>query len=242
MTQIFLDTADLDEVRRWMARGVIDGVTTNATLLRRQAVRDLRAAVLAVAELVEGRPVSVPVIADDEAEAERQGTVLAGWAANVVVKVPVVNSAGEPMLCAIHALSRSGVRVNATACLAFGQAVLAAKAGATYVSLLAGRIGDAGGDGIGDVGRLAQWLDRARCGTRLIVGSVRQPGDVQAAVLAGAHVVTVPPPVLGKLARNEGARVTAAQFLEDGLALGWAGPRLVEGGAGVAAADPARTS
>jgi transaldolase len=116
----------------------------------------------------------------------------------------------------VHILETHGVRVNCTCCLSFCQGVLAAKAGATYVSLLAGRIEDEGGDGPETVGRLCSWLSAWRMPTQVIVGSVRSPRDFLACAQAGAHAITVPASVLDKLIDHRYSRTTAAQFTSDG--------------------------
>jgi|SRR6185437_204431 len=219
MTQLFLDTADPGEVKRWLSRGTIDGVTTNPTIMRRLGVRDVRATVEALLQVAEGLPVSVALASDDETEIDRQARELVKWGDNLVVKVPIINSSGQSMLRVIHELANSGIRVNATACLSFGQAMLAAKAGAAYVSLLAGRVEDYGADSSPCIRSLAAWLTSSGLGAQLIVASIRVPYDVQTAVLAGAHIVTVPPAILEKFAHTEGSRVAAKQFLDDGLLL-----------------------
>jgi transaldolase len=216
--QLFLDSADEGEVAQWLTTGVIDGVTTNPTILRRERWPDLRSGVQSLARLIAPRPLSVEVYATGLDEMIEQGVRFAGWAENVVVKVPAIGGDGTSYLDVVHALQTRGVRVNCTACLSFCQGVLAAKAGATYVSVLTGRIDDEGGDGPRTVGELCSWLSAWRMPTRVIVGSVRCPRDFQACARAGAHVITAPTAVLGKLIDHRYSRATAEQFTVDGRA------------------------
>lgn len=115
-------------------------------------------------------------------------------------------------------LAAEGIRVNATACLSFGQALLAPKAGATYVSIFAGRVSDEGNDPWPVVRNVAQWLARWEHATKIIAGSIREAINVQDAALAGAHVVTVPPKFLQQFADHKYSRFTVQQFLDDGRA------------------------
>jgi transaldolase len=216
--QLFLDSGDETHIRRWSATGAIDGVTTNPTILLAQGWRDLREGVQRVTRAAAPRPVSVEVYASEPADMLEQAHRFASWADNVVVKIPVLAPDGRHLLDVVHTLEGAGVRVNCTACFSFGQGMLAAKAGASYVSLLSGRIDDEGGDGPATVGALCSWLDRWQLPTRVIVGSARCPRDVQAAAVAGAHVVTVAPAVLAKVADHRFSRATSAQFTLDGQA------------------------
>jgi transaldolase len=216
--EIFLDTGDLNEIRFWLSQGVVDGVTTNPTIMLAAGNYDLRAAAGEIAALLGSRPVSVEVVSDDPAEMLLHGRDLATIAPNVVVKIPIETTDGRPCMDVVHRLARDGVQVNATACLSFGQAMLAAKAGATYVSLFGGRISDEGNDPKRVIGLTAQWLSRWGYPAKIIVGSVREAINVQDAAEAGAHVVTIPPKFLRQLADHHYSRFTAQQFLRDGQA------------------------
>jgi transaldolase len=214
--QLFLDSGDEQEIAHWMATGVVDGVTTNPTILLRQRWPDLQRGVDRLARLIAPRPLSVEVYASEPDEMIVQGNRFAAWADNVVVKIPAIGGDGTSYLEVVHVLEAHGVRVNCTACLSFCQGVLAAKAGATYVSLLAGRIDDEGGDGSETVTRFSSWLARWQMPTQVIVGSVRSPRDFQACASAGAHAITVPASVLARLIDHRYSRATAAQFTSDG--------------------------
>lgn len=214
--QIFLDTAQLPDIRRWLAQGVIDGVTTNPSIMARDGVGDLRAGARAIAAAIGDRPLSVEVTTNDLDAMLEQAQEFAGWASNVVVKIPVVNEQGASCLEVVHRLEANGIPVNATAAMSVGQAILAAKAGATFVSLFWGRIADEGHDPGPVVRQTRSWLDDWRLPTRIIAGSLRGPFDVQQAALAGAHVVTVPPAILTKLIDHKYSRYTVGEFVRAG--------------------------
>ncbi len=214
--KIFADTADLKEIRSWLDFGVIDGVTTNPSIMLAGGVYDLRRGAQEIAALLGDKPLSVEVVSDDTDEMRRQALEMAEWAPNIVVKIPVITTQGEPCLGVIANLKRAGVKVNATACLSFNQAMLAAKSGAAYVSLFAGRISDEGADAPEVIRRTAEWLKAWDMPTRIIVGSIRETVNVQDAALAGAHVVTVPPKFLRQMIDHKYSRFTVAQFLADG--------------------------
>lgn len=213
--QIFLDTANIDEIERWTAEGIVDGVTTNPSIMYADGVYDLERGAVRIAELVHPRPVSVEVTTNDRDEMLSQAFALARLASNIVVKIPVINEFGESCLRVVRELEAERVQVNVTACLSFGQAALAAKAGATYVSLFAGRISDEGHDAAGVIRATAEWLRLWGYKAQIIVGSIRQTYNIQEAALAGAHVVTVPPQFLGKLLDHKYSRETVRGFIQD---------------------------
>jgi len=214
--EIFADTADLREIRSWLDFGVLDGVTTNPSIMLAGGIYDLRQGAQDIANVLGDKPLSVEVVTDDPQEMHRQAVEMASWAPNIVVKIPVITTQGEPCLGVIASLKLAGVKVNATACMSFNQAMLAAKAGATYVSLFVGRISDEGADASEVVHRTAQWLKAWDMPAKIIVGSIRETVNVQNAALAGAHVVTVPPKFLRQMIDHKYSRFTVAQFLADG--------------------------
>jgi transaldolase len=213
--QIFLDSADLREIEHWLRQGVIDGVTTNPSILLKDGVYDLEEGTRRLCALLNPRPVSVEVTSNDTAEMMEQARLFARWASNVVVKIPVVNEYGNSCLGVIHALSREGIPINTTAVLSFNQAVLAAKAGATYVSIFAGRIADEGHDASSLIGQVRHWLDQWGYAAKILVGSIRSVMDVQSAAVAGAHIVTIPPQFLPKMVDHKYSRETVRQFNQD---------------------------
>lgn len=218
--QIFLDTTDKHEVEKWVDQGFVDGITTNPSILAKEADRDPELIVRQLAELVRPLPISVEVCSGEPQEMLNQARTFASWADNIVAKTTVINERGDPCLQVINTLESEGIPVNCTACMSFNQAMLAAKAGATYVSILVGRDNDEGNDGPGVVRTVRQWLDDWGYGCRIIAGSVRSPIDVQQAAVAGAHAITVPPKLLHKLVDHRYSRATVQQFLDDGRKLG----------------------
>jgi transaldolase len=157
----------------------------------------------------------VEVTTNDLSEMVQQGRELAGWAPNIVVKIPVVNEQGEPSLGVVRTLVEGGIKVNLTACLSFGQVVLGAKAGATYISIFAGRVADEGHDAPRLVEQSVAWLKAWNYPSKIIVGSIREVINVQDAALAGAHVITVPPQFMTRLIDHHYSRATVAQFNAD---------------------------
>jgi len=213
--EIFLDTANLQEIRRWLGYGLLDGVTTNPSIMLKDGGYDLEERAREIARLVEPRPVSAEVTTNDHAEMLRQAHQIASWAPNIVVKIPVVNEYGEPCLGVVRELETAGVRVNVTACLSYGQAILGAKAGATYVSIFAGRVADEGHDAPAMIREVVDWLERWQSPTKVIAGSIREAVNIKDAAAAGAHVITVPPVFLEKFVDHRFSRETVRGFNED---------------------------
>ncbi|MFJ4185180.1 transaldolase family protein [Kitasatospora sp. NPDC089509] len=217
--QLFLDSADEKQVKYWLGQGVLDGVTTNPSVLFRDGVVDPLPALESLARLTAPGVLHAEVTVPRGAELVHQGIELSQLADNIAVKVPVQTPDGAPCLAEIHELSSAGVAVNSTACLSFGQAALAAKAGASYLSILVGRIDDEGGDGAAVIRDLRRWLDDWQVDAKIIAASVRGTADVRRSMTAGAHCVTVPPAVLAKLADHKYSRHTVQQFLDDARAV-----------------------
>lgn len=213
--QIYLDSADHREIAKWSREGIVDGATTNPSILFKDGVFDLEAGARTLAGLLGERPLSVEVTSDEPARMLAQGRSLARLAPNIVVKIPVTNAQGDSCLGVVHSLSKEGIAVNTTAILSFNQAILAAKAGAAYVSIFAGRIADEGNDPAIVIRNVRGWLDAWGYTAKIIVGSIRAVIDVQAAALAGAHIVTIPPQFLPKMVDHKYTRETVAQFNRD---------------------------
>jgi len=219
--KIFLDTADLAHIERWMRAGMVDGVTTNPTILKKAGIGDVEEAAKAIARLIGDRPLSVEVTTNDPEEMVQQAQIVAGWARNIVVKIPIETPEGRPCFDVIFRLEREeDIRVNTTAILSFGQAVLAAKAGASYISIFWGRIADEGHDPFSVVSAVDAWLARWECPSRIIVGSMRGALDLQRAAEAGGHILTIPPELLEKWADHKYSRATVQQFVQDAQAAG----------------------
>lgn len=213
--EIFIDSANIEEIRRWLNFGVVDGVTTNPSVLLKDGGYDVEARAREIAEIVHPRPVSVEVYSNDHQEMLEQARTFARWAPNIVVKIPVIDEYGEPSLAVVKELEEDGIRVNMTACMSFGQVVLGAKVGATYISIFAGRVADEGHDSAKLIRQAVDWLKEWGYASKIIVGSIREVSNVQDAALAGAHVLTIPPQFMAKWLDHQFTRATVGQFNED---------------------------
>lgn len=213
--EIFVDSAVISEIEKWVGYGVADGVTTNPTLVLKAGVRDLEAHQKRIASLIHPRPLSVEVTTNDLDEMVRQARTFAAWAPNIVVKIPIINADGIPCLGVISTLSQEDIRVNVTAMMSLGQLILATKAGATYVSIFAGRVADEGKDAAKLIREAAEWLRLWDYEARIIVGSIRGAIDIQQAAVAGAHIITIPPKMLRKMVDHKYTRATVDQFNAD---------------------------
>ena len=213
--KIFVDSANEHEILRWFREGVVDGITTNPSIMLKDGMSDIESGVKRLCELVGERPVSIEVTSNDATEMLIQARTFSSWARNLVIKIPIVNEFGESSLRVINQLANEGIAVNVTAILSFNQAILATKAGATYVSIFVGRIADEGGDPNLVVRNVRQWLDEWDYSVQIIIGSIRAVLDIQNAALAGAHIITVPPQFFPKMIDHKYSRDTVRQFNRD---------------------------
>lgn len=207
--ELFLDTANIDEIRRAAAMGVISGVTTNPSLLAREGVQ-YRDRVLEICEVVHG-PISAECISTTADEIVAEGKRIAAWHPNVVVKVAL----DEQGLQAIKRLAAEGIRVNTTLIFSANQALLAARAGAAFVSPFIGRLDDIGEDGMQVVRDCIDIFDRHGLDTQVIAASVRHTRHVTEAALAGSHIATVPSNVLLQMLKHPLTDLGIAAFLRD---------------------------
>ncbi|HUK14331.1 MAG TPA: fructose-6-phosphate aldolase [Thermoanaerobaculaceae bacterium] len=207
--KLFIDTANIAEITEAASWGILDGVTTNPSLVAKegQAYHEL---VGEVCRLVPG-PVSAEVIATDAEGMEREGRELAGIAENVVVKLPITRDGIK--VCA--RFSEEGIATNLTLCFSPAQALLVAKAGATYVSPFVGRLDDIGHDGMQLVREIVQIYDAYEFPTQVLVASVRHPQHVVEGALAGADVATVPFKVLEQLFQHPLTASGLQRFIAD---------------------------
>jgi transaldolase len=192
--KFFIDTANLDAIREAKAMGVLDGVTTNPSLMAAEGRRDTDALLREICELVQG-PVSGEVVATDAAGMIAEGRRLAKLSKHLVVKVPITVDG----LRAVRALADDGIAVNATLCFSASQALLVAKAGAAYVSPFVGRLDDVSEDGMGLIEDIVTIYANYDFATEVLVASIRHPRHVVEAALLGAHVATIPPKVIRQL-------------------------------------------
>ena len=196
--RIFLDTADLAEIRRAADASLIDGITTNPTLVSRVAGdRDPKEIYREICETVDG-PVSAEVVALERETMVEEGRRLAKLHDNIVVKVPLT----EDGLKACRDLSSDGIRVNVTLCFSVSQALLAAKSGATFVSPFVGRLDDISGEGMQLISQIRQVFDNYGYDTEILAASIRHPMHVVESMLLGAECCTIPPKVLWQLTKH----------------------------------------
>lgn len=207
--KFFLDTANLDEIREVASWGILDGVTTNPTLVAKESgafehlIRDICA-------IVSG-PVSAEAVAAKAAEILPEARALAGIAPNVVVKIPV----GIEGLKATKILAAENVPVNMTLVFSASQALLAAKAGARFVSPFIGRLDDASEDGMSLIEEIVTIFENYRIDTEIIVASIRHPRHVVEAALLGADIATIPYAVMAKLVHHPLTDAGIERFLKD---------------------------
>jgi len=212
--KFFADTAEISEIRELAATGLLDGVTTNPSLVQKSG-RDFLDVVREIASLVEG-PVSAEVVALDYDGMMREAEVLRAIADNIAIKVPLT----EAGLKACKALTGDGTMVNVTLCFSAAQALLAAKAGATFVSPFVGRHDDVGFSGMELISDIRLIYDNYDYATQILVASVRNPMHVVEAAKIGADVMTAPPKIIHQLFRHPLTDAGLAAFLKDWEATG----------------------
>ncbi|MBM3156094.1 MAG: fructose-6-phosphate aldolase [Chloroflexi bacterium] len=210
--RIFLDTANIDEIRQAARLGVVSGVTTNPSLVAKEKKADMKAVIQEISSIVDG-PISAEVLSLEPEAMIREARNVSSWSPNVVVKIPM-SAAG---LEAISVLSREGIRTNLTLCFSVNQAILGAVAGATYVSSFVGRLDDIGHDGMQLVAEIVEIFDKYkdRLKTQVIAASIRHPLHVTAAAKAGAHIATIPYSVLMQMVKHPLTDIGISRFADD---------------------------
>jgi transaldolase len=207
--KIFIDSGDIAEIKEAQSMGIIDGVTTNPSLLSKGG-KPTRATIAEICEVVDG-PVSAEVVATEKEEILREGRELAKIHRNVVVKVPLI----EEGLKAVRVFTEEGIATNVTLCFSASQALLAAKAGATFISPFVGRIDDAAGDGMELVQQIVTIYRNYDFDTQVLTASVRHPVHFVQAALLGSHAATMPLKVLKQLLKHPLTDIGLTQFLAD---------------------------
>jgi len=207
--QIFIDTADVREIREAAALGVLDGVTTNPTLVAAVG-RPMREVLSEICEIVPG-PVSGEVLATTYEEMLAEALELAKIAPNIVVKIPLIRDG----LRVVKVLTGEGIKTNVTLCFSPIQAMLAAKAGATYISPFVGRLDDVGHEGMDVVAQIVEIYNNYAFDTQVLVASVRSPTHVLQALRMGADVATIPLKVIDQLIKHPLTDVGLARFIAD---------------------------
>jgi len=208
--RIFLDTANVEQIRQGAKLGVISGVTTNPSLVSKEATDDYETVVKTICSIVSGS-VSAEVLTEDAESMIEEAQIKASWAPNVTIKIPAT-AAG---LQAISTLNKKNIEVNMTLCFSLNQAILGALAGANYVSPFVGRLDDAGHDGMQLVKDIVEVFEHYKLTTQVIAASIRHPLHCVAAAQAGAHIATVPYSVLMQMINHPLTDAGIARFLAD---------------------------
>ena len=208
--KFFVDTANLDQIKEVLSWGICDGVTTNPTLVGKEGA-DFETRLKEICEAVGDRPVSAEVVSVDAEGMIREGRAIAKWADNVVVKIPFLKEGMK----AVHVLSQEGIRINCTLIFGAPAGLIAAKAGAAYISPFVGRLDDIAADGMELVRQLVPMMQNYMFDCEIIVASVRTPAHIIESAMMGADIATVPFDVLDKMFNHPLRDKGLASFLAD---------------------------
>ncbi|MFV0560345.1 MAG: fructose-6-phosphate aldolase [Enterococcus sp.] len=207
--KFFLDTANVDDIKKINALGLVDGVTTNPTIIAKEG-RDFETVIKEICSIIDG-PVSAEVTSLEATGMVEEAEIISKWAENVVVKIPMT----EEGLKATNELSKRGIKTNVTLIFSVAQGLLAAKAGATYISPFVGRLDDIGIDGIELIAQLREVLDTYGLQSEIIAASVRTINHVENASLVGAHIATIPASIFPNLWSHPLTDKGISQFMKD---------------------------
>ncbi len=208
--KLFVDTGDIEEVRQAAEWGILDGVTTNPTLIAKSG-KGFRETVLKICELVPNGDISAEVVATNYDDMLREALEISSWHPQIVVKVPLI----EPGVRLVSTLSEKGIKTNVTLVFSVSQALLAAKAGATYISNFVGRVDDLSDDGMVAVQDTVRMVQEFGFESEVLVASVRHPLHVVQAIQAGAHVSTMPFKIMQMLFKHPLTDSGLKRFLDD---------------------------
>ena len=208
--QIFLDTANIDEIKKGAAMGVLDGVTTNPTLVAREQGKPFEVILKQILKIVDG-PISAEVVSTDTAGMVKEAEKYAKMHKNIYVKIPLIDEG----LKAIKILSKKGIKINCTLCFSAAQALLAAKAGATLISPFIGRIDDMNYNGLDLIAEIRQIYDNYKIKTKILAASIRSPRQFTECALLGADIITLPYKVFEKLSKHPLTDIGLQRFLDD---------------------------
>lgn len=208
--EVFIDTASIEDLLLWDARGVVDGVTTNQKIFLSEGAVDFKERVIAICDVVPTVPVSIELTSKGAEAMIAEATGYASWRPNIVIKVPVTGEGTG--LQVIKTLSSLQKPTNATLMMTAEQLILATVAGATYVSLFFNRARDGGEDPCREIARTREFIDAGGYSTKIIAGSIRSPQDVGDAYGAGADIVTIPPKILHAMLDHPKTAETALEF------------------------------
>ncbi len=208
--KLFVDTGQVEEVRTAASWGILDGVTTNPSLIAKSG-RGFKETVTAMCEILPHGSISAEVVGTTVDEILREAHEIASWAPNIVVKVPMTPAG----ITATRHLSREGIRVNMTLVFSPSQALLAAKAGATYISVFVGRVDDISGEGMRTIEEVVQMVDTYDFESEVLVASIRHPMHVVESIRLGAHIATMPFKVMEQLFHHPLTDIGLERFLDD---------------------------
>ncbi len=212
--KFFIDTANVEEIKKTNDLGLLDGVTTNPTLVAREG-REFKPLIQEICSIVDG-PVNAEVVSTDAEGMIKEAREIVKLGDNIVIKIPLI----EEGLKAVKALANEGMRTNVTLCFSATQALMAAKAGAAYVSPFVGRLDDISVRGMDLVEEILAIYDNYGFDTEVIVASIRNPTHVVDAALAGAHIATIPYKVIQQLIRHPLTDIGLENFLADWKKMG----------------------
>ena len=207
--KFFIDTANVEDIREAYSWGVVDGVTTNPTLVAKEG-RDFKETILEICKLING-PVSAEVVSLDTEGMLREARQISDWHPNIVIKIPMTKNG----MAAVKQLKQEGIKTNVTLIFTANQALLVSKAGATYVSVFAGRLEDTGQDAMEVVQDAVNAIETYGFNSEVIVASIRNPFHIVQAARIGAHVATIPFGVLDKMFKHPLTDSGIEQFLKD---------------------------
>ncbi|UCH42231.1 MAG: fructose-6-phosphate aldolase [Dehalococcoidales bacterium] len=208
--RIFLDTANIEEIKRAARLGVVSGVTTNPSLVSKEGTADYEAIIKEICSIIPG-PISTEVLVEGVEPMIEQARQIATWAPNVVIKIP----AGTDGLEVTSVLAKEGIKVNFTLCFSLNQSLLGALAGASYVSPFIGRLDDAGHNGMDLLEDIVEVFDHYQLDTEVIAASIRHPQHCLTAARIGAHIATVPYNVLMQMIRHPLTDIGISRFMSD---------------------------
>jgi transaldolase len=207
--KFFLDTANIEQIKKYAPWGVVDGVTTNPSLIAKEGVEH-ESRIKEIAKIIDG-PISAEVVATDVAGMVDEGRALAKWHKNVVVKLPTT----EAGIQALTQLKKDGIKVNMTLVFSTSQAILVAKAGADLISPFVGRLDDISQDGMQLIAEIMDVWNQYDFASEILVASIRHPRHVIDAATMGAHVCTMPASVLDQMIKHPLTDIGLEKFLQD---------------------------
>jgi transaldolase len=208
--KLFVDTGRVEEVRKAAEWGIVDGVTTNPSLIA-QAGRGFKETVLEICSILPNGSISAEVVGTTVEDILREGREIASWSPNIVVKVPMTPAG----IAATRQLTREGIRVNMTLVFSPAQALLAAKAGASYISVFVGRVDDVSSEGMRTIEDAVQIVENYGFDSEVLVASIRHPMHVVEAARLGAHIATMPFKVMEQLFQHPLTDIGLQRFLDD---------------------------